>query len=65
VLELLASTPPGRIEREFIERFTLELLDLIDLGFVEAQSETIRQGGQTTETARVRITAAGRRAIEG
>jgi hypothetical protein len=64
VLKLLARAPEGRADRRFIARYTVELLNLIDVGFVEAQAATIRQRGRTIETARVRITAAGRRAIK-
>jgi hypothetical protein len=64
VLELLASAPQGRAEPSFIAVFTVELLALIGAGLVDARAETVRKGGRTIETARVRITAAGRKLIE-
>jgi hypothetical protein len=45
-------------------RFAM-LTGLVNDGLVDVQAETVSAGGRTTETVRVRITAAGRRAIEG
>ena len=41
------------------------LVALVRDGLVDVQAETVSAGGRTTEIERVRITAAGRRAIEG
>jgi hypothetical protein len=40
------------------------LLGLVRDGLADVQAETVTAGGQTTEIERVRITAAGRRALE-
>jgi hypothetical protein len=46
--------------------FTLSMLvDLIRDGLADLQAETVSAGGRTTEIVRLRITAAGWRAIEG
>jgi hypothetical protein len=46
--------------------FTLAMLiGLVRDGLADVQAETMSAGGRTTEIERVRITAAGRRAIEG
>jgi hypothetical protein len=41
------------------------LTGLVNDGLVDVQAETVSAGGRTTETVRVRITAAGLGAIEG
>ena len=41
------------------------LVYLVRDGLVDVQTETIKAPGRTMEIVRVRITAAGRRAIEG
>jgi hypothetical protein len=63
VLKLLASAPRGRADPKFIAMFAIELFDLVEAGFVDTQAEAVRAGGQTIETVRVRITAAGRAAL--
>jgi hypothetical protein len=46
--------------------FTLAVLvGLVDDGLAEARAETITAPGRTTHIVRMRITAAGRRAIKG
>jgi hypothetical protein len=65
VLELLANAPRGRSDPNFIALFTIELLELVEAGLVDAQAEAVTEGSRTTETVRVRITAAGQRALEG
>jgi hypothetical protein len=46
--------------------FTVDLLvDLVRTGLAAPASEKVRVGGQWIEVARVRITDAGRRALEG
>jgi hypothetical protein len=49
----------------FIARFTLELLDLVRDGLATVERETVRNRGRMVEVARVKITDAGRMAIEG
>jgi len=41
------------------------LADLVSAGLATAQRQTVRPGGTATEVVRIRITDAGRRAIEG
>jgi hypothetical protein len=41
------------------------LLDLVRRGLADARTEIVTAPGRTVEIVRVRITAAGRRAIEG
>jgi len=55
----------GRADPFFLARFTPELLDLVSDGLAMVQPESTRAGGRTVEVARVRITDAGRVAIEG
>jgi hypothetical protein len=65
VLRLLADAPDGRADGKLIARFTTEIFELIVAGLVEVQVETGREeGGRKLETVYVRISAAGRRAIE-
>jgi hypothetical protein len=46
--------------------FTLAMLvSLVRDGLADVQAETVSEGGGTIETLRIRITGAGRRAIEG
>jgi hypothetical protein len=45
-------------------RFAM-LVGLVRDGLADVQAETVSAGGRTTEIERVRITAAGQRAIEG
>jgi hypothetical protein len=47
-----------------IYRAAAVLAGLVPDGLVDVQAETVSAGGRTTEIVRVRITAAGRRAIE-
>jgi len=63
-LKILARTSRGITDQQFIARFTIELIKLVDIGFVEVQPVTKRQRGRTIATLRVRITPAGRRAIK-
>ena len=63
VLELLARAPLGRADARFISQFTIELLELSGAGLVDIRAETVSEDGQTIKSARVRITAAGRRAL--
>jgi len=64
-LELLAASGTrGRIDSFFLARFTLELLDLVRDGLATAWPENRRAGNGRIETARFRITDAGRRALE-
>jgi hypothetical protein len=65
VLRLLANVPHGRAELKLIARFSIEIFELIAAGLVEVRAETMRESGQTIETVSVRITAAGRKALEG
>jgi len=65
-LEMLAAAGQrGRADPWFLAWFTLELLDLVDDGLATVWPETMRARGRTVEVARVRITNAGRTAIEG
>jgi len=46
--------------------FTLAVLvSLVRDGLADMQAETLTAGGWTTEVVRIRITAAGRKALEG
>ncbi|HMA75256.1 MAG TPA: hypothetical protein VKP67_27775 [Xanthobacteraceae bacterium] len=49
----------------FVARFTSELLDLVGDGLAIAERATMRSRGRTVEVARIKITDAGRTAIEG
>jgi len=65
-LELLADAGQhGCADSSFLARFTVELLELMDDGLVTAEREITRSRGRLIEGARVRITDAGRAAIEG
>ncbi len=63
VLELLARAPLGRADARFISQFTIELLELAGAGLVDIRAETVSEDGHTIKSARVRITAAGRRVL--
>ena len=65
VLKLLAEAPVGRADPMFLARFTIELLDLVHDGLATARRETMRVGKRKIKVARIRITGAGRRALEG
>ncbi len=65
VLRLLANAPYGRADGRTIARFTNEIFELIAASLVEVHAETVKEHGRAIETVSVRITAAGRRAIEG
>ena len=66
VLRLLVDAPHGRADGRLIARFTSEIFELLAAGLVEVQAETGREeGGRKLETVCMRISAAGRRAIEG
>jgi hypothetical protein len=41
------------------------LVSLVRDGLADVQAETLTAGGWTTEIVRIRITAAGRRALKG
>jgi hypothetical protein len=64
VLRLIAKTLHGRADVKLIGQFTTEIFELIAAGLVEVHSETVTEGGRTIETVCVRISAAGRRALE-
>jgi hypothetical protein len=66
-LELLAVDPHGLAEALLLTYgFTRDLLaGLIDAGLATAQRQRVKVGGRTTEVVRIRITEAGRRALEG
>ena len=64
VLRLLADAPHGWADLKIIARFSIEIFGLITSGLVEMHSETTTEYGRTVETACVRITAAGRRALQ-
>jgi hypothetical protein len=64
-LELLAvSEPNGRVDSLFVARFTGELLDLVRDGLATARREPLGSGRLKVEVVRIRITDAGRRAID-
>lgn len=65
VLGLIANAPYGRADVNLIAQFATEILELIAAGLMEVHSETATEFGRTIETVCVRITAAGRRALEG
>jgi len=65
VLRLLAKTPHGHADVKLIAQFTVEIFELIAVGFAEVHAENAREeSGRMIETVCVRITAAGQRAIE-
>ena len=64
VLKLLADGPHGRADVNLIARFSFEISELIAGGLMEVHSETTVEFGRAIKTVCVRITAAGRRALE-
>ncbi len=64
VLGLLAIAPQGRADLKFIAMFTLELLELVKAQLVDVHADTLRIDGRRIKTARVFITAAGRKKLE-
>jgi hypothetical protein len=65
-LEMLADAGQrGCADPLFLARFTPELLDLVRDGLATAERQIMRNRGRAVEVARVRITDAGRMAIEG
>jgi hypothetical protein len=66
-LELLAASRDGCTEALMLAHgFTIEqMVELIDGGLAMATTERIVAGNRTLEVARVRITEAGRRALDG
>ncbi len=68
VLELLARNPDGATEELLLlaHGFDSDMIaGLVRRGLATAQRESMKAGGKTIEVVRVRITAAGRRAVEG
>ena len=67
-LKLLASSLEG-INEELLVRghgFRRQMLvGLVRFGLATAERETVKAGGKAVEVARVRITEAGRKMIEG
>jgi hypothetical protein len=66
-LELLASCPDGCTEALLTAHgFTIEqMVRPVHSGFATAKAERVVAGARTYQVARVRITAAGRRVLEG
>jgi hypothetical protein len=66
-LELLASCRDGCTEAMMLAHgFTVpQMVDLVRAGLATATAERVVAGSRTIEVARVRITAAGRRALQG
>ncbi len=66
LLRLIAKEPPhGRADVKLIAQFATEIFELIAAGLVEVHTERLREeGGRSVETVCVRITAAGRWALE-
>jgi hypothetical protein len=66
-LELLAASPDGRTEAlMLVNGLTVEMLvKLFRTGLASAHAERMIAGGKQIEVARVRITEAGRRALNG
>ncbi len=67
-LELLASSPHGATEKLLVvaHGFDSDLIaGLIRAGLAAEEREVMKAGGKTIEVIRVRITAAGRKMIEG
>jgi len=62
---LAASGPRGRADSLFLARFTPELLDLVGEGLATARPESLGLGRLKFEAVRIRITDAGRDALEG
>jgi hypothetical protein len=64
VLRLLANAPHGRADGKTIARFTNEIFELIAAGLVEVHAQTVKEHGRAIQTVSLKITAAGRRAVE-
>jgi len=65
VLKLLANAPHGRADLKLTALFATEIIELIAAGLVEVHTENVSdERSRIIETVCVRITAAGRRAIE-
>jgi hypothetical protein len=65
-LEILADAGRhGSADPLFLAQFTPELRDLVRDGLAMVQAERTMARGRTIEVARVRITDAGRVAVEG
>ena len=67
-LELLAASPHGSTEDalSFVHGFDVEVVaGLVRDRLARAQAETVMAGGRAIEVVRVKITAAGRTALEG
>jgi hypothetical protein len=66
-LELLASCPDGCTEAIMLAHgFTVaQMVELVRAGLASASAERVVAGGRTIEVARVRITDAGRRLLNG
>jgi hypothetical protein len=65
---MLASDPHGATEELLVlaHGFDSDMIaGLVRAGFATAQRESIKAGGKTIEVVRIRITDAGRRAIQG
>jgi hypothetical protein len=64
-LELLAGAPEGVTEALMLVRgfTTAQMVELVRAGLATAKAERVVAGGLKLEVARVRITAAGRRAL--
>jgi hypothetical protein len=64
-LKLLAASPDGASEAIMrAHKIKVEtLVEMVHAGLITAHSERMHAGGRTIEVARVRITAAGRRAL--
>jgi hypothetical protein len=65
-LELLAVSPDGCTEAIMVAHgFTVQqMVDLVRAGLAIAKTERVVAGGRTMQVAQVRITEAGRRALE-
>jgi hypothetical protein len=66
-LELLASGPHGATEELLVLAHGFDgdmIAGLVRRGFATAQRESMKAGGKTVEVVQIKITAAGRRAIE-
>ena len=65
-LELLAASPDGATEAMMVARgFTVaQIVELVRAGLASAKAERVVAGGKSIEVARVRITDAGRRALD-
>ena len=66
-LELLAGGPRGYTKgRLLADDFTVDMLaDLVSEGLATTQRETLRVGKRKIQFARMMITVAGKRALEG